>query len=122
MLHRLHWTPRKRAQLGLHSATCVECNTETGTYAHMFWKCIKIQRFWEDVQGEVTSLIGYDCQLSPLQCILAAKVNTARNKANTKLIGTLLYVARKTNLKFWISKDTPTLDDWYKEVLRIFPL
>ena len=74
------------------------------------------------MRDEVSSLIGYDCQLSPLQCVLAARVDSARNNPNAKLIGILLYAARKSILKLWISKDTPSLDDWYKEVLRILPL
>ncbi len=41
---------------------------------------------------------------------------------NAKLIGILLIKARKTILKFWISKDTRALDDWYKEILRKLPL
>lgn len=45
---------------------------------------------------------------------LAAKVDSARNNANAKFIETIL--------KFWISMDIPTLDDWYKEVLRTLPL
>lgn len=45
---------------------------------------------------------------------LAAKVDSARNNANAKLIETVL--------KFWMSIDIPTLDDWYKEVLRTLPL
>lgn len=63
-------------------------------------------------------MIGYDLELSPLRGIFAAKVDSARNSDNTKLIGILLYIARKTILKFWISKDIPTVDDWYKEVLN----
>ena len=66
----------------------------------MFWTCTKIQ---------IREF-----------CILAAKVDNARN--NTKLVGKLLYIARKTILKFWISEDAPGLDDWYEGVLRVLPL
>lgn len=122
ILHRLHCTPWLRGRLGLNLSICIKCNSETGTYVHMFWTCAKIQSFWREVRDEVSSLIGYDCQLSPLQCVLAARVDSARNNPNAKLIGILLYAARKSILKLWISKDTPSLDDWYKEVLRILPL
>lgn len=113
ILHRLHCTPWLRYRLGLNSSICVKGNSEIGTYAHMFWKCTKIQIFWREVRDEVASLIGYDCQLLPLQSILAAKVDSARNNANIKLTGIHLYAARK---------NISTLDDWYKEVLRILPL
>lgn len=111
-----------RGRLGLSSSNCNKCDREIGTYAHMFWKCSKIQMFWNEVKKELDTLIGHDLDLSPLQCILAAKVSSARNNHNAKLIGILLYMARKTILKFWIHKDTPTLDDWYKEVMSIIPL
>ncbi len=88
----------------------------------MFWKCVKIQKFWAEVKEEVVTLIGYDLELSPLQYILAAKPVNTRSTHNAKLIGILLYIARKTILNFWISKDTSTLDDWYKEILRVLPL
>lgn len=122
ILHRLHYTPLMRGRLGLSSSNCNKCDREIGTYAHMFWKCSKIQMFWNEVKKELDTLIGHDLDLSPLQCILAAKVSSARNNHNAKLIGILLYMARKTILKFWIHKDTPTLDDWYKEVMSIIPL
>lgn len=77
----------------------------------MFWKCVKIQKFWGEVKDEVVSLVGYDLELSPLQYILAAKPVNKRNAHNGKLIVIILYIARKTILNFWISKDTPTLDD-----------
>ena len=32
-----------------------------------------------------------------------------------------LHMARKSILKLWISKDAPTLADWYKELLRTLP-
>ncbi len=38
------------------------------------------------------------------------------------IIKIAIYIARKTFFKFLISKDTPALDDWYKEVLRILRL
>jgi len=41
---------------------------------------------------------------------------------NAKLIRILLYIARKTILKLWISKDTPSTDDWYKGILEVLPL
>ncbi len=72
----------------------------------MFWKCVKIQKFWVEVKEEVVALTGYDLQLSPLQYILAAKPATTRNSHDAKLIGILLYIARKTILNFWISKET----------------
>lgn len=122
ILHRLHCTPRLRGGLGLGSPKCPKCDIEVGTHVHMFWKCVKIQKFWREVKNEVVTLVGYDLDLSPLQCILAAKADSARNTHNAKLIGILLYIARKTILNFWISKDTPALDDWYKEVLRVLPL
>ena len=31
-------------------------------------------------------------------------------------------MARKTILKLWIHTDTPTLDDWYREVMSVIPL
>lgn len=93
-----------------------------GTYAHMFWKCVKIQKYWTDVKNEVSTLLGYNLELSPFHCVLAAKVDNARDKHNAKLTEILLYVARKTILKFWISSDCPTIEDWYTEVLRILPL
>ena len=86
----------------------------------MFWTCTKIQTFWVNVMDEIVALLGYNLELSPLECILAAKVDNARN--NTKLVGKLLYIERKTILKFWISEDAPGLDDWYKGVLRVLPL
>lgn len=68
------------------------------------------------------TLIGEDLELSPLQYILAADLTNMRNKHNAKLVGIILYIARKTIFNFWTSKDTPTLGDWYKEVLRLHPL
>ena len=88
----------------------------------MFWKCAKIQKFWAEVKEEVITLIGYNLDLSALQCILAAKPAGLRNTQNAKLVGIHLYLARKTILNFWISKDILTLDDWYKEILRVLPL
>lgn len=108
ILHRLHCTPLLRGRLGLGSPKCHKCDTEVGTYVHMFWKCIKIQKFWGEVKDEVVSLVGYDLELSPLQYILAAKPVNTRNAQNAKLIVILLY---KPILNFWIFKDTPTLDD-----------
>ena len=51
-----------------------------------------------------------------------AKVDGARDNHNARLIGILFYIARSTILRFWISKGTPTMDDCYKEALRILPL
>jgi len=67
-------------------------------------------------------LIGHTLDLSPLQCVLAAKVQNAKNHHNAKIIGILSYMARNTFLKFWIHKDIPTLNDWYKKVMSIVPL
>jgi len=59
--------------LGLGSPPCSKCNSEVGTYIHMFWKCKKIQTFWREVKDEVVSLIRYDLELSPPQCIYCMK-------------------------------------------------
>lgn len=67
-------------------------------------------------------MIKQDVELSPFQCILGAKVDSTRNKHTAKLVRILLYLARKTILKFWISKDSPSVRDWYREVLRLLPL
>jgi len=61
-------------------------------------------------------------ELSPPQCVLAAKVSSAGSNNNTKLIGILLYIERKIILKLWISKNTPSTDDWYKRILEVLPL
>lgn len=122
ILHRLHFTPSLRGKLGLGSTFCSKCNCEIGTYVHMFWKCDKVQKYWSDVKNEVSALLGYNLDLSPFQCVLAAKVVSTRDKHGAKLIEILLYIARKTILKLWISKDCPTIEDWYTELLRILPL
>ena len=122
ILHRLHYTPLLRSKLGLSSPNCNKCGTEVGTYAHVFWKCTKIQLFWDEVKNELNTLFGYPLDLSPLHCMLAAKVTSARNNHNAKLVLILLYLARKTILKLWIHEDIPTLDDWYREVLAVLPL
>ena len=88
----------------------------------MLWKCTKIQVFWNEVKNELDTLIGYNLNLSPLQCVLAAKISSAKSRHNAKLVGILLYIARKSILKQWIHTDTPTLDDWYKEVMTVIPL
>lgn len=78
--------------------------------------------FSKKIGGEIINLIGYRLEISPHHCILAADVDNAKNKHNTKLIGILLYIARKVFLKHWISKDATIMKDWYGEILKILPL
>uniref|UniRef100_A0A3B3IPI3 Reverse transcriptase zinc-binding domain-containing protein n=1 Tax=Oryzias latipes TaxID=8090 RepID=A0A3B3IPI3_ORYLA len=111
ILHRLHFTPLLRSKLGLDSPFCCKCNSEIGTYAHMLWKCSGIQKYWIEIKKEVKILLGYGVELSTFQCVLGTKVNGTRYKHNAKLVEILLFVARKTILKFWISKDVPTMED-----------
>lgn len=121
MLHRLHCSPLLRSRLGLGSPNYIKCNSQIGTYSHMVWKG-KIQNFWSEAKEEVPTLIRNDLQLAPFQCFLAAKLDKVRDKYNAKLTGIILWIARKTILKLWLSKDNPTVEDWYKEVPRIRPL
>ena len=72
--HRLYCSTLLRSRLGQGSPECIKSKSDIGTYIHMFWT--KIQTFWVNVMDEIVALLGYNLELSPLECILAAKVKT----------------------------------------------
>lgn len=55
---------------------------------------------------------GYNLEISPIHCILAADVAHIKNKHNAKMIVILLYIAKKGDFETCVygenNKDSPT--------------
>ncbi len=51
-VHRLISCPQFQYNMGFsQSNTCTFCEAQVGTYAHTFWYCSKIRKFWNSVYG-----------------------------------------------------------------------
>uniref|UniRef100_A0AAR2KTQ2 Reverse transcriptase domain-containing protein n=1 Tax=Pygocentrus nattereri TaxID=42514 RepID=A0AAR2KTQ2_PYGNA len=104
------------------SPLCPKCNSDTGTFMHMFWECTKIQVFWKDVHQVIQKMLEKHFHMSPCLYLLAHDPNGVLNGNQSYLMGSLSYLAKKCILLLWITPTVPTVKMWLTQLLNVFPL
>ena len=119
-LSRFFITPKiKRRQV--HKQICWREYGEVNVdHSHIFWKCTKIQNFWEMVHGRLQHILGYEipreCNVLYLGDLEGGEVQ----EEDRYLVKILLTAAKKAITRLWRQVDPPKEDQWTELVDQIY--
>ena len=91
-------------------------------HSHIFWKCLKIQRFWELLHGQLQKILGYEI---PRECrvLYLGDLDFEEGKIHEEdryLIKILLTAGKKAITRSWGRVEPPNCEQWIELVDGIF--
>uniref|UniRef100_A0A803J808 Reverse transcriptase domain-containing protein n=1 Tax=Xenopus tropicalis TaxID=8364 RepID=A0A803J808_XENTR len=94
---------------------CWRCGIDIGTPFHIWWKCLVLIPFWEQIFKVINSCTGLDLKPDPLIGILSILPGSV-TKYKRSLLGFCLGAARTVIPRHWKSTIPPTINEWVKEM------
>lgn len=116
MFHRWHLIPQWFKKT--HPATdgkCWRCNRENADWMHMWWKCEKLQYFWNSVHSVSERIVVKPFPKTPREMLLC----DFDRKALAPIRGLLTYLMVAATVLIatsWRSSEPAVLNDWMKKV------
>ena len=96
------------------------CGQEGANHTHIFWKCQKLEEYWEDVFKELKERNGYEMPKTGLVLYRGNLVQENVEGRDPYLIKALLAASKKTITRAWYKADPPTKKQWLGVVEEIY--
>ena len=122
-LSRFFITPKiKSKQVHKQMKCWRECGETDVDHSHIFWKCLKIQRFWEMLHSQLQKILGYEI---PRECrvLYLGDLDFEEGKIHEEdryLIKILLTAGKKAITRSWGRVEPPNCEQWIELVDGIF--
>lgn len=94
------------------------CGAE-GTMTHIWWGCIKIKSYWQEIREIIGKITGIKIEDDPWLCLFHNS-NMRRKQYKSSLIPQLLNAAKGTIPKKWKDPSSPTIREWVQRVEYIY--
>ncbi len=89
ILHHTHITPALKNKMdAITSPLYWKCKSEIGVYAHCFWSCVKLQRYWFDIVNELSAIFNISIRMDPMCLILGLPDGHIANSKHKRLFNT----------------------------------
>lgn len=122
-LHRVYFTPAILSKIYPdRDPHCPRCQTQIGTYLHMFWDCPALSKFWLGVYDHLNIRMDLSVPKTPELALLGIHEDEHRSHHSKILISLLFYYAKKEILSRWTSASPPTLSSWENIINTALPL
>ena len=118
-LTRSFITPKiKSRQLAVQQDCWRLCGSTEADHAHIFWNCIKMRIYWQNVNSVVKNVLGYEI---PNTCLVMYLGNIEKVVMNEDLYLTkvLLAASKKAVTRNWLNVNAPNQEQWLGIVQEI---
>ena len=106
-------TPQiKSKQLGPQQYCWRQCGQLNTNHSHIFWSCVKIRSFWEEVLRDMAEIFGYNIPNEPRYIYLGLIPDDVIGNEDIYLFKILSLVAKKAITRSWLKTDPPGLSHW----------
>lgn len=96
---RFFITPKSKNKSTLTQATCWRrCGEQCVGHTHIFWECVKVQKYWNDIGVVLEKVLGYKL---PVSCEILYLCNLSNEKVQCEdryLVKILIAAANKESL------------------------
>lgn len=121
-LHRSYLTPARLSKIfPTVSTECWRRSHSPADANHIFWRCPKILKFWEDITSCITELISVPIPMTIRVCLLGLVDDLVPTRAMRTLLNILLFYRRKAILLAWKKPEAPTISSWKGLVNSMLP-
>lgn len=92
------------------------CGEREANHTHIFWKCHKLNLFWESVHNIMKDILGY---VIPRECkvMYLGSLNNYVLEKDRYLTKMLLVTCKKAITRNWCKTEPPTITQWL-EIIR----
>uniref|UniRef100_A0A803TGJ8 Reverse transcriptase domain-containing protein n=1 Tax=Anolis carolinensis TaxID=28377 RepID=A0A803TGJ8_ANOCA len=119
MMYRWYITPQKLARCYKNlQDKCWKCQTQEGTFFHMWWTCKNAKEFWTKIHGKIQEIIGLKFQMKP-EYFLLGMPDFEMDISKDILFNYLVTAARIIYARNWKLKEVPRMEDWKLKILDI---
>ena len=120
-LSRFFITPKiKSRQIKKQMGCWRECGEVNADHAHVFWKCVKIQCFWEMINERLKKILGYEVPMEGRVLYLGDLEGGGIQEGDKYLAKILLTAGKKTITRLWGQIETPKCETWIGLVEEIY--
>ena len=120
-VHRTYLTPRRLCLMKMiGDASCTLCSLKTmGTFLHMFWECLPVARFWQNVASEVSTFVSGTVSATIPVVLLNDTSSLQISKCQKRIVLAGLTAAKKMVAVRWKPPHTLTIKQWLLTFLDI---
>lgn len=120
-LSRYFITPKiKSRQIQKQMGCWRECGEANADHTHVFWKCTKIQSFWEMMNIKFRRILGYGVPLEGRIWYLGDLEGGTVQEKDKYLVKMLLTACKKMVTRLWGQTQTPTFEAWVVLVEELY--
>ena len=120
-LSRFFITPKIKSKRVQKQMICWrECGEANVDHSHNIWKCLKIQRFWEMLHGQLQKMRYQGNVECCIWVIWSLKEGKYTKKTKRYLIKILLTAGKKAITRSWGRVEPPNCEQWIELVDGIF--
>lgn len=122
-LIRFFITPQiKTKQLKLQQSCWRMCGHVDANHSHIFWSCIKIQSFWNNVIHIMEEILNVKLPRDPRIVYLGLIPGETLEKKDTYLFKILTIAIKKALTRNWLKSDPPKPQQWLDIVEEIYTM
>lgn len=118
LVHRAYLCNARLASIypGVNSL-CPRCGKEPATLLHMFWSCLKLEKYWKAVFSSLNEAFGSNVSPNPLLILFGVQVESSlmSNVAEAQKFALLL--AKRRILLGWKASTAPSHARWLTDVM-----
>lgn len=122
LLARMYITPDRAHRIRREtSQLCWRGCNEIGTMAHIWWHCLEIKKYWDEIRsiiGEITNIIILD---DPRICLVHGNEMPMKTYLKS-LLPHLIKAAKSLIPRHWQDKRRPSIWEWLNKVNEIYYL
>ena len=89
-----------------------ECGEVNADHSHIFWKCNKIQKYWEMVKDRLQQILGYEVLFSSKVLYLGDLEGGNVQDEDRYLVQILLVTGKKAITRMWGQVEVPEYEQW----------
>ena len=118
-LVRYFITPKLKMHITSSNHPCWrDCGVIGANHYHIFWDCLKLKRFWEEIWEIMKQILGIQI---PLTCVSLYLGDFPEELPRTDkyLLKILTAAAKKAITRKWLQADPPTIDNWLEIIKEI---
>lgn len=97
------------------------CGNMSAGHFHIFWECPIISLYWIEVVKVIRTILGSELEFN-FSVIYLGNLPTGLRKTDRYLLQILLAGSKKAITRKWLSKDSPTIDEWMEIVKQIYAM
>lgn len=101
------------------SKKCWRCDMELGTYEHMWYKCDKVKKFWQQLEKMIFEMMGKIIILRSETILLLIIKEIEPTKYEKELIRIMIIMGRIIIARYWKLDVNFRIEEWYCEMWKL---